>query len=590
MNRLLVRGAITVLVVGFWAVFLWRGVGGTWGIADAPIAGLPYMGAVAPEPLYSAPMPAGLASGDRFDRRTIPVRQRIELYLATPEVGSRLHLTLRRGAETKEVTLVATPVPALRPLDWVILAVQVLYTMLGLVLLWRGRDWLAWGLAVFALGLAMKDVVSYALPMDGKVWAVIALRAVRDIGLYVAARQLARTVLSPREASVSLWTMLGVVATYAVAMLYSYLGYVLFARESMLAAIFGDYLLAVTPAICLAVMAIGYLRSDESARLRIRWILVATLLHALAFFLWAWAPFWMPALLALSATFCFAYAALRHRLVDLSFVISRTLVYGTVVAFVVGVFAIVEHAIATMAMGEEAGIALHLLVPLVLGVTLHKLRERIEHVIERLFFRRQFNAERALQRLAHESAYMEREDALIARTFGDIGEHVGPDSMAIYRRADGGYECAAQAGQREWPDRIDADDAAFVALRSGAEEQALSDVKSAMGGGGIAFPMFVAGRLQGAIVCGDRAQQYTPDERQLLKSVAHEVGAALHSLKARESERMLEALAHGKLSARDVREYVLRASRRLPGVAEENLGTIDQDVGKEGQVHLSQKR
>jgi hypothetical protein len=395
MNRLLVRVAITVLVVGFWAAMLWRGFGGTWGIADAPIAGLPYTGSVAADPLYSAPVPAGVAPGDRFDRRNIPVGQRIELLLATPEVGSRLHLKLRRGEETKEVTLVATPVPALRPLDWVLLAAQALYTMLGLVLLWRGRDWLAWGLAVFALGYAMKDVVGYVLPVEGRIWALIALRAVRDIGLYVAARQLARTVLSPREASVSLWAMLGVVLTYAAAMLYGYLGYVMFARHSILAANFVEYLLPVAPAICVATMAVGYRRSDESARLRIRWILVATLLHAVAFFLWGWPPFSIPVLLTISATFCFAYAALQSHLVDLSFVVSRTLVYGAVVALVVGVFAILEHAIAAMALGEEAGIVLHLLVPLVLGITLHKLRERIEHVIERLFFRRQFNAERA---------------------------------------------------------------------------------------------------------------------------------------------------------------------------------------------------
>jgi hypothetical protein len=151
--------------------------------------------------------------------------------------------------------------------------------------------------------------------------------------------------------------------------------------------------------------------------------------------------------------------------------------------------------------------------------------------------------------------------------------------MAIYRRVDGGYACAAQHGLREWPDRIDADDAAFVALRSGAGEQALSDVQSALGVRGIAFPMFVAGRLQGALVCGDRAQQYTPDERQLLRRVAHEVGAALHSLQARESDRMLEAVARGSISVRDVRESVLRASPSRVGAEslhkEEGSGSFE---------------
>ncbi|HEY0505644.1 MAG TPA: GAF domain-containing protein [Lysobacter sp.] len=560
MARTIIRVAVTLLVAGFWIALFWRGYGGTWGITDVPVDGHPYEASIARTPLFAVPMPPGVAAGDRFDRRALSSRERLGMLHNNPDVGSKLHLDLQRGTTTAQVTLRATPAPMFDLEDVALRSLLMLQTLLGLLLLWRGRDWVAWGLATFALCYGMKDVVGAVLPLDAKSVSMIALRVARDFGLYVAVRQLVRPAISRRVARVSLWAFLGAVAAYAAAMLYFGFAYVLLARYSPIALLAGDYGMALAAGICAMVMAIGYRHAGEALRLRIRWVVVGVFAHALAFTAWASLPFWLVTPLALLAVLCFAYAALRHRLVDVSFAVSRTLVYGTVVLVVVGAFAILEHAIAGQAIGKEAGLVLHLIVPLVLGITLHKLRERVEHVIERLFFRRQFEAERALLRLAHESAYMEREDRLLARTLHDIARHVRPQRVAIYQRADGGYERIAHEGTPDWPSRIDADDPAFVALRSGAEQHALSAPGSALGRGGIAFPMSVAGRLEGVVVCGDRAQQYTRDERELLRRVTHEVGAALQGLKAQRSERLLEALARGTLSVRDVRERVLRAT------------------------------
>lgn len=560
MNRLLVvRVTITVLVLGFWAVFLRQGYGGTWGIGDVPVAGQPYIGSIGPDPYFGAPLPAGVALGDRFDRRGIPLPQRIELGLATPDVGSRVTLTLQHGKATKLVTLVAKPTPPLLPIDWALVVLQVLYTLLGLLLLWRGRDWVAWGLAMFALAFTMKEICAYASPMAGKEWVVLTLRIARDLGLFLAVLQLSRDALLRRTRKILIGSMLAIAAIYAFGTSHRYLSYVLAARASWVSDSI-DYLMSVAAGVCVLTLALGYRRSGESSRLRMRWILVAVSLHFAAFALWEVPPLWMAISLAFAAIAAFAYGALRHKLVDVSFAVSRTLVYGGVVALVIGVFAILEHAIASRAMGEEAGIALHLLVPLVLGIALHQVRERIEHVIERLFFRRQFEAERALLKLAHESAYMETDKALGARVVDDVMTHIGPEGVAIYRRVDGGYACVAQAGQAAWADSIGPDDPAFVALRAGVDEQALSPIRTLLGAHGIAFPMCVAGRLQGALVCADRPQQYTPDERQVLRRVAHEVGAAWQALEARESQRLLEALAHGRIAMRDVRARVLSSS------------------------------
>lgn len=560
MARLSVRVVVTVVVLWFWAALFWRPEVGSWRISAVPVPGRPHLATIGSTGLYRLPLPAEVKEGDLLDRRSLPPDKRLELYSELPAIGSELHLQLRRGNATRSVTLRAEPILLYGHPYWIVCALFMAYTLLGLVLLWRGRDWVAWGLSTFALAYAMKDVSGATLPPGPSVVLMIVLRAMRDLGLYIAILALARPGLPPRTVRISRIIMLTAVGAYLAAMLYDVASLVLLARYSAPARFIGDYGMTVASLITAVTMLLGYRHLGEVERLRVRWILAGTILHATGFVIYEWS-FWLALSMALSAVLSFAYAALRHRLVDVSFAVSRTLVYGTVVLVVVGVFAVVEHAIAGQAIGKQAGLVLHLIVPLVLGITLHKLRERLEHLIERLFFHRQFEAERALLRLARESAYMEREDRLLMRTLHDIARHIRPGRVAVYQRRDGGYERVAQEGAPEWPVRIDADDPAFVSLRSGVEEQALVATDSVLGRGGMLFPMSVAGRVEGAIACGDRPQQYTRVERELLRRVAHEVGTARHGLRARRSEQLLEALARGTLTVREVREQALDASR-----------------------------
>ena len=205
-------------------------------------------------------------------------------------------------------------------------------------------------------------------------------------------------------------------------------------------------------------------------------------------------------------------------------------------------------------------LALHLLVPLVLGVVLHRVLARVEHLIEQLFFRRQFADERALRRLADESAYVEDPAALVARTLEDVATHARPARVALYRRTGAGYARAGQVGGPDWPPWVDADDRLFVALRAGPVEQLLAACRGALGDGGIAFPMPVAGRLHGALVCGERAEHFTRDECTILRAVAQQVGVALHALQAQADAALLEALVKGTVTLDAVRGCAEKAT------------------------------
>lgn len=69
----------------------------------------------------------------------------------------------------------------------------------------------------------------------------------------------------------------------------------------------------------------------------------------------------------------------------------------------------------------------------------------------------------------------------------------------------------------------------------------------------------VRGSLLGALVVGQRpGEHYVADERELLFHVAHEVGAALFALRARESQAFVRAVAQGALNPEEARKQAIR--------------------------------
>jgi GAF domain-containing protein len=102
---------------------------------------------------------------------------------------------------------------------------------------------------------------------------------------------------------------------------------------------------------------------------------------------------------------------------------------------------------------------------------------------------------------------------------------------------------------------VNIDDPAFVRLRTYLRDVDLSDVDSALAGSGIAFPLAVQGRLNGALVVGPRESEeaYDPDERSIVRALAVRVAATLEALRAREHAELVKAIADGTIGADEAR-------------------------------------
>lgn len=191
-RRIAFKLAISVLVASLLAMTLWM-----------PRRELPFhlrmeagSGVVQSRP--GLPLPAGLRAGDRV----VPAQQtvRMRAVLVSENIpGDAAHtLLVQRAGVLLPVTVRSTPVPrpARASTEALLQALaNGMILALGLLTLWRGRGWAAWGLATFALSVLLGGAL-VALPAPP--YANVVLQAVMQwlsgpmafVGLFLTAQAL----------------------------------------------------------------------------------------------------------------------------------------------------------------------------------------------------------------------------------------------------------------------------------------------------------------------------------------------------------------------------------------------------------------
>jgi hypothetical protein len=252
----------------------------------------------------------------------------------------------------------------------------------------------------------------------------------------------------------------------------------------------------------------------------------------------------------------FAYAIVRHRVFDLGFVLNRTLVYGAVSLILLVGFGLLEwvadHLVRIQ--GRETNAALDAALALGVFLTFHRVRDGVEHAVERLFFRSWQENEAALNRFVKTAGFITRPEALVQAFAGELARFTGGAGAAVYLKAeDGDYRLAAGA-EGLAPTVVDADEPAVVVLRAERAplepEEAGSDMTAAL-----ALPMMNRAEVIGFALVGPKPAglSYRPDETAALAHAAHQVGLDLYSLKVDQLEQRLMRLESAKPRRRSQR-------------------------------------
>jgi hypothetical protein len=527
--------------------------------------------------LVDADRMAGLREGDNLLLPQMDLAARTAVVFhntltQTGHTGDTIRLVVARGEQ--RLTIPYRLRQSDSPLRFIgQLGFKLVILVVGLLVLWRGRDRASLMLGIWCLGVAvaLPDTWWGALPVNGRIAGgalTSALWTYSPLMLYLVVESIA-TGVSRRAIFLARTLMLltivpPLVASTITSATQAQTGCALLDVDAWTvnAAFTGSQL------VIIGFFVVSYLRTAGLARQRLRWVFWAFLISRFGVLLslfnrLAVHPIHLSGVEWLTVMIfplgC-AYAILRHRIIDINFVLNRTLVYTILTTFVVGIFILLENALNAIAASRGVGLAVELAAAIGLGFSFNALHKRIEGALERTLFRRKHEASLALGRLADEAAYMESPDALLQRATTEIPRAVGASGAAVYERRDGCYLRVANSGLVAPPERVDVDDLAFVRLRRQLSQVDLADISSALGPDAVVFALSVGGQLLGALVCGRRenGESYAPDEIAMLRNVTHEIGTELHAIRARETAELLRAVTAGTIDVDAARVRLAR--------------------------------
>ncbi|MEO7038740.1 MAG: hypothetical protein ABI186_01785 [Candidatus Elarobacter sp.] len=497
--------------------------------------------------------------------------------------------TTKDGAPTRFVMTMA-PAPKAPPTFWIYQIVRVALIFVALVIaIRRPNDAVA--RTLIGLFLALAAIIEDASPWL-PLWVVLALLLVRGFcQIFAAYAALALAVSFPARSAGGVRRFLeranlpfGLIALVTI---YASLSYLLFA--ALPAPVWLQTCGIVETVVYFVAIAIAFVIGGRGAtgadRKRARWVswtlavgfsgslidLAMLVLHVPLGPLYDYVG-----LTLLAIPFGLGYAIVRHRVVDIGFVVNRALVFGGVSAIVVVAFMVLEWLLSSVfvRVSHITSTSLELGLALVLGFSLRTIHARVDAVVDDLFFRDRHEAERALTTFAGEVAYVTDPRVAISRAHDELVLRTGASEAAIYL-VDRTAALRVDPGAMGAPDRIDVDDPALVRLRATRTFCELRKVPATRFAGDQAFPMRVRDLLTGAVVLGPKAngEAYAPDELGVVEMVALALGSALDLLQTSALKAEVARVLLDGASLDDLRETVDPVAW-VRGVAPQPAGSV----------------
>ncbi|HUN30333.1 MAG TPA: hypothetical protein VMV65_11055, partial [Alphaproteobacteria bacterium] len=241
--------------------------------------------------------------------------------------------------------------------------------------------------------------------------------------------------------------------------------------------------------------------------------------------------------------FGLAYVILRHRMLDIAFVVNRAVVYTGVSIVVVGTFIVFEWILGHFVeQNSRASTFLQLGGALVLGFSVRFIHNRVDQYVDDVFFRERHMAEAAVRRFAQEALLITDPEDLVLKTTDVAQGRMRLSACAFFAKRDGGF-ASLHSTFAHLPAHVGENDYAVLDMRTWRSPVSLHETQTALPGE-LALPMIVRGELTGFLLCGDKHnhEAFAPDERDALAQLARDAGIALDSLRVREIERELARL------------------------------------------------
>jgi hypothetical protein len=494
--------------------------------------------------IVNVPLPGVLPvrSGDELDVPATTLEQRIA-YFQVAQIGSRIVVPIVRSGRHVDVPLVVPP-GMITPPRWIDLLLVILefafsvavMTRAGSIPLARMVVWLA---IVEEAGTVAFDF-AYTAPSPALAFAIASLPApLFECGTsFVALWAVAMLPGGLRRRNALFAVAIAVVSLILAAP--NFLSEALVFAPLLPTALFqGVYAVTIAGSIAAAVACAFVAQAAPlDQRMRSMWF-VSTLIGwfigsacgGLYEFFGAAALFWISYLLQSFTLLGPIYATLRHRILDLNFVITRSAIYAVLSVAMVSSFAGAEWlagklADTLLAGSYWRGIAAQLVsfaAALVIGLYLRTAHEHLERWVNALLFRDRLRKLEMLESFARESDLIDTRADLLRVTYGALVDSIDADGIALYV-ADTGELLRAYGSDTELQ-RIERSDRLVLQLLE-RQRSFVSEVPTL--NHWLIVPLAVRREILGAIVCAPKRDRtaYLPDELRALTDVAQHVATS----------------------------------------------------------------
>jgi hypothetical protein len=415
---------------------------------------------------------AGVRAGDRVDLKRTPFEERHYLAAAPARIPAAKSVTIwvMRGTKDRQVTLTTRPEdysPASKVNLFMRTLAALIFVAVGGLLVLLRPSLMTWGFYFYCLGfspgIAFGGFARFPSAGSQTVYLLLTdlLTAAGTVGILIFSLLFLSDDPPP-------WRRLLLRSTpylfgaFALLIVYPDFANLILgwpaenAQRAMLTLQGAVFFLSV-----IAVLQ-TYLHGRIDNRPRIQWVVVGLLIGVIATYLGSVLlfsselpfnpPRWLQSsLLTLNVMLplTVAYAVIRHRVFEVSFVVSRALIYALLTAAMLSVFGLIdwfigqELAAARLASLAEIGAAI------ALSFWLNSLEKQVEGAVDSVFFRKRRQAMRRLERAAdavHNASATQTVDEFLTR---EPMEGFSLASAALFRRLDdGSFQRVLASG---WP-------------------------------------------------------------------------------------------------------------------------------------------
>jgi signal transduction histidine kinase len=254
-------------------------------------------------------------------------------------------------------------------------------------------------------------------------------------------------------------------------------------------------------------------------------------------------------------------AIFRYRLYDIDVVINKTLVYGSLAAFITAVYVAIVVGVGSLIAqhGARAGFWLSIAATAVVAVAFQPMRARVQHLANRLVYGRRATPYEVLAQFAERTAGTYATEELLPRMARILAEGTAARRADVWLLAGGVFRDDASwpPGEPPFP-----------------ETRADSGGRLAVPGADRVLPVRYQGEVLGALSVGKRpGESLTPAEDKLLADLAAQAGLVLRNV--------------GLWEHLTARLEEIRASRqRLVAAQDEERRRIERNIHDGAQQQL----